>query len=231
MKTLSELKAALTALPDKRRRAKAGSQFSAYLAHLKTARQRIALVTAAAGQIKEFVPFVNPEPQLAGALKAARQAAQLRDTLVKQPENIADSQTQRALDLLQKAAETAANGLRDTWTRGLEAKVKEKGAIVKLLTEVMPVQGRQLKKVVASLQSETAPPTDKESAKRVRDLFGELDKVVAGLELDGPFGDFLRAAASSDGADPKTLLDPEVKKAFDKYGLWKSFRVRSSVIA
>lgn len=228
MMPLAELKAGLASLPEKRKKAKAGDHFAAYLSLLKTAHERVALVASASPHVKASLPAVNCDTSVANAGKAARQAAQLREALAKDPEGISEAQTQRGFDALKQAAESAANGLKDAWARGIEAKLREKGAVVKLLETVLPQQGKMLKRIVTNLQHETTPPSTKESAKRVQDSFAELDRIAGQLDLDGPFGDFLRAAASDAGAEPKALLDPEVRKGFDKHGLWKSFRVRSS---
>lgn len=224
----SDLKTRLAALPEKRELAKAGDHFAAYLGILKTARERVSTVLSASAHLHLALPSLNCETPVANAMKAVRQAVQLRETLIDNPKAITETHVVRGFELLKQAAESAATGLREAWARGIEGRLREKAALLRLLEQVLPQPGRVLKRIVTGIQSENDPPTSKEAAKRIQDAFAELDKLAGQLELDGAFGDFLRAAASPGGADPKALLDPDVKKGFDKHSLWKSFRVRSS---
>ena len=97
------------------------------------------------------------------------------------------------------------------------------------MSRLVPQQGGRLRTAVSALQSaKNKPPGSKVEARQVAEHLKDLNDVVGKLGLKGAFGQFLRAAATQQGADSKDLLGSEVQEKINQHKLWNVFRVKLS---
>src|SRR5204862_3783443 len=81
-------------------------------------------------------------------------------------------------------------------------------------------QAKRLKDVIDFLRdAKTKLPQTKESASKVKTEIDVLTDCVAKLNLNTPFGKFLQATATPDGAGLDLLEDKDVSEAIEKHKL------------
>jgi len=229
MATLVELKERLSSLPDKRKRAELGATFAAHLGKVLVSRQKVERALTVASIAEEILPSAGHTEAKTRARKAGQQAVRLQKKLEAAPESICETSVDHSFMILNDHAEAAWRECNAAWEKELEAKVKDWAILVEVMNRLVPQQGGRLRTAVSALQNaKNKPPGSRAEASQIENHLKDLTDIVAKLGLKGAFGQFLRAAASQQGAGSKDLLDPEVQEKINQHKLWNVFRVKFS---
>lgn len=229
MVSLENLKDRLTALPDKRKRAELGERFAVHLAQAKVARQKLESAITSSAFADEALPSKAYLDVASRVRKAAQQALRLRDDLTADSGRIADNSIENRFALLSEHASGALDQCKAVWKKEVESKVGNWVALSGFVRNILPKEGRELQSAVTSLQGAmNMPPASATDSKRIQGDLRDLTRLVNALDLEGTFGQFLRATASGKGAKARLLLDADVQKKLEEYKLWDVFSVRIS---
>jgi hypothetical protein len=229
MATLIEIKERLASLPDKRKRADLGATFAAHLGKVQLSRQKVERALTALPYAEELLPSAGYSEANSRARRAGQQSARLQKRIESTPESISEASVDQSFTILNDHAEAAWKECSLTWEKEVEIKVKDWAALVDVIDRLVPRQGSRLKVAVLALQGvKSKPPATKAEAKQIKGYLDELNDIVGNLGLKGAFGEFLRAAASQQGADSSALLEDEVQEKIGTHKLWKVFRVKLS---
>lgn len=229
MQNLADLKKRLENLPAKRQEKKYKRLYRNFLEKAVGCHDKLKSSSQGINLTAGVVAASSYSASISSIGSASKTAARLGGKLLKDSDAIASSEVEADFTALSDKSASAQVGVNNAWESELQGKIKDWEAIQDVVVKLMPTQGKRLKKSIASLQSAKRPmPTTKLGVSAVKDSIEELKDSVANLELDGNFGDFLKAAVSLDGADVGMVEDPEVSKVIAKHKLQKVFRVRIS---
>jgi len=229
MTTLAEIKARLSSLPDKRKRADLGATFAAHLGKVQVSRQKVQRAMTVTPFAEELLPSAGYSEATSRARKAGQQAARLQKRLEGTPESIGEDTVDRSFTILNDHAESSWKECSAAWEKEVDVKVKDWATLVEVMNRLVPQHGSRLRTAVSALQSaKNKPPGNKAEASQIEDHLKNLTDIVGKLGLRGSFGQFLRAAASQQGAESKDLLDAEVQEKINQHKLWSIFRVKLS---
>jgi hypothetical protein len=229
VKTFANLKSRLEALPSIREGRQHDARYAAFLANAISATEKLQKALNASTHAAPVLPALGYDEALKTIRSVSKRASRLRDKLNIEPAAVAESSTEESFTRLFEDATLALKSCQSAWETELQAKIKDWEAIQDVVAKLMPAQGGRLKKAIWALQTaKNDLPLTKEAAAETRSHLDDLKDSIANLDLQGPFGEFLRAAASPDGADLNLLLNEEVSKVIAKHQLQKVFRVRLS---
>ena len=228
MKTFASLKSRLEALPAIREGRQHEANYAGFLAKGVPAAEKLVTALNASAHAASVLPSADYHEASKKIRSAGRSASGLRKKLEAEPAAVAASGTEKSFILLFENAADALKISQSAWETELQNKVKDWEAIQDVVAKLIPAQGGRLRKAIRALQTaKDALPQTKEAAAQVKVDLEELRDSVAKLDLQGPFGEFLRATASPEGADLH-LLNDDVAKVIASHQLQKVFRVRVS---
>lgn len=227
MPNLERLKERLKKLPERRALREYAEHFGLYTQKVKQLREKMKRTH----KDMVYASKVNPNPDydrnvLSELKKAVREAKKLHKVIEEDPQKVKTRATENTVVSLGDYASKANTQCHDIWTREIEgiiAKWEKIAVVVQNLKNLGAKGGSEFKQAVDKLKLQAIPQNDKE-VEQVRTAKKDLQKGIATLGLEGPFGKFLEAAAK-EIASPRDLLNDEVRSKLDEYKLWDSFHV------
>lgn len=229
MKTLANLKSRLEALPAIREGRQHEARYSAFLTNTIAAVEKLEKASKASTHAAPVLPAAGYISASKTIRSVGKSASKLRDKLDAEPSSVAGSSIEESFTRLFENATLALKSCQSAWESELQAKIKDWEAIQDVVAKLIPKEGGRLKRAIISLQTAKANlPTTEEDAARASIALEDLKDSISKLDLEGPFGDFLRSSASPEGADLNLLLNDEVLNVLTKHHLQKVFRVRVS---
>lgn len=227
MTTISELKARLLSLPQKRTQADLGAVFTAHLQQITVAKERVRRARICSSYANEALPSSRYANAQSYATKAAQQALRIQTKLKANPESVKDDAVGNGFIAVNEHATNAWRNCGEAWDREIEEKVRDWAALVDVLNKLVPGQGRRLRGAVSALQAwRGKPPETSTDAKKVRQQLQDLNEIVASLGLKDEFGRFLKAVTMPNGAELRLVLSKDVQERLNDHKLWEIFRIK-----
>lgn len=235
MKTLANLKERLEALPGRRTGREHAGRYAQFLANTIPAKEKLILVHGAISIAAPVLPSPNYPVARKSITSAANIAKRLADKLDADPAFVSKDGAEESFLRLKENAADAAKKAQDGWQDALQAQIEKWELIADVIARVgsgsqsLKSQAARLKSAVDSLRAAKAslPQTQKAGA-AVKENLDQLTDSVAKLGLDTPFGKFLQAAASEQGAPLSDAQDKSVVQQIESLKLSGVFRVRLS---
>lgn len=130
------------------------------------------------------------------------------------------------LDAIKRAITSTNGAIATTWS-GICRQYDDRVQALRPLAEKLnPQLIGPIDTLVHLLRSHGgSPPTSATALQALLDAIAAFDAAIRSMKIDGPVGKFLRDA-STGGADPRSLFEPEIKKYIDDNpALWTALRV------
>lgn len=234
MSKLSNLKASLEELPAIRKGRTHKANYAQYLVKVGSAKEKLLKVSVAL----PLASSVLPSPDYVEAGKridhAAKTAKRLVEMIMTNPEAIGDKTTESDVISLTTSAESSLTSCKKGWEGQLEKKTKVWEDLATVVSKLGGTNGagsikssaQKLSKSLNTLKAAASrlPETGRDTL-IVKSGLEELSDSVSSLNLETPFGKFLKAASSSQGAELESLQHKDVLEAIEKHSLQKVFRV------
>ena len=235
MKTFLEIRESLEKLPNLQKGRAYKEKYAHYLNII--ARAKVDLYSASVAL--PHADAVAPAPEYSEAHKsisrASKNAKQIAEKLKAHPEAIVENLTEKSIISLTDSASSSLSQCKKGWATQVAYKARQWKEIAGVVTKLAGAEGGEKFKVQASNLTNairlleiaaTKLPQDKADALAVQNNIKSITNAVADLDLETPFGKFLRFAADENkGAELDSLLNPEVLEAISKHNLKKSFRI------
>ena len=155
---------------------------------------------------------------------AARQAANLKETLEKDFSQVSDRATEEKVTRLDGRAKQAEADLAKTWPGLMQRQLRSYEAIGEVAANLPG--GAGLSDIMRRLrQHADKPPATQQTAEIISTDLSALRESVETLGLEGEAGKFLIKAAKG-LADPRELFKDEIKEYFDDKDLWHVLAVK-----
>jgi hypothetical protein len=192
-------------------------------------RERRDGVRSALGQVKALRTIEANEHVLETEEKTCLTAAQAkaRELVALTTSGTPDSSKIGArLDAVKRATTTVNDAVTTTWSgicRQYEDRAKALRPLAEKLSPPALVSIDALSRLLRYHSS--GPPTSVAALQSLLDAIRAFNTAINSMKIDGLVGQFLRDA-STGGADPKALFEPEIKKYLDDNpALWTSLRI------
>ncbi|MDA3896786.1 MAG: hypothetical protein PF482_11650 [Desulfobacteraceae bacterium] len=225
MPNLKNLKDRLKKIPELRSERKLSASFGVYTIKIAQSKEKI----AKAYRDMEYIDRVFPEaeckkkilPVIKESVKKAKKIYQLIEA---DPQTVKKISTENSVIKINDYAKSASTKCHDIWNLEITNTVSKWEKLAAVIQGLGAKGGHEFKKAVEGLKNRQIPKNDDEVT-QVKNGQKELQKGIANLALEGPFGKFLEATVAG-GASPKDLLRPEIKDKLDEFNLWDSFKIR-----
>jgi hypothetical protein len=235
MKSFANLRARLEALPELRKGIEQAGLFAHLLAKLEPAKQQLAEASDAATCSLPVLPSREYDVARRSVRSSARIAKNLAEKIRKDANTISDRGTEESFAKLTDNAREALKRTKSGWQTELQSRIEKWEAIAGVVSAMgretpgITVQAARLKSSVDSLRlAKNSLPRSPEDVASAKEKLEQLTDAVAQLGLDTPFGKFLQAAASEQGAALSEMEDEAVAQQIRFLKLAKVFRVRLS---
>jgi hypothetical protein len=237
MKTIADLKKRLEALPGRRIELEHEDKYAQFLSKATASKQTADQVSIAIPLVDSVLPTPHYKESQKKLNTAARIATGIALKIKKDPAAISDSGIDTSFIKLAENSNDSLSVVTSEWEKQIHNKVKDWEVIAGVIEKIsegngassIKTQAKRLKGAIDSLRdAKTKLPQTKEGAAHVKTEIDVLTDSVAKLDLNTPFGKFLQATASPDGADLALLENKDVSAAIEKHKLEKVFRVRVS---
>lgn len=235
MKTFLEIRESLKKLPDLRKGRAFEEKYAQYLKIIVKAKDELSKASVALPHADAVAPAPEYAEVRKSISKASKNAKQIAEKLKAQPEAIDEKATDKIITSLKENAAASLSQCKKVWETRIASKARQWKEIAGVVTklggaadgEKIKVQASKLTNAIRSLEfAATDLPQDKAKALAVQNDLKSITDAVADLDLETPFGRFLRNAADENkGADLESLQNPEVLEAISKHNLQKSFRI------
>lgn len=233
MKSLANLKQRLEALPELKKGIEKAGLFAHFASKADSANAQL---SEASDAVACSAPvLLSPEYDVArrSVRGSARIAKNLAEKLRKDANAISDRGTEESFVKLTDHAKEALKRTKSGWQSALQAKIEKWETVAGVVSAIgretpgIRVQGSRLKSSVDNLRKakDTLPRSPKDVAS-VEEHLEQLTDAVSKLGLNTPFGKFLQAAASDQGAFLSDAEDEAVAQQIKSLKLAKVFRVR-----
>jgi len=235
MKTLAEIKMRLEALPERRKGIAQGGLFAQFLATAVPAKQHLFEASVSV----DFAARVLQSTEYIVAKKSVKSSARIANNLAEKIRNdantISASGTEASFIKLTEQAKEALKRVKSGWELELKAQIEKWELIADVIARLgsgsqsLKSKAARLTSAVDALRAAKAslPKTQKDVA-AVKENLDQLSDSVAKLGLDTPFGKFLKAAASGEGAPLEDAQEKSVAQQIELLKLSSVFRVRLS---
>lgn len=237
MKTLTNLKTRLEALPDIREGRQHEAFYAEFLKKSIDAAEKLAKAEKGAVHATPILPATAYNQASRTVRLAIGIASRLRKKLTDEPGEVVDQNIDASFIRLFENATLSLKTCQNAWETQLQGRIKDWqviGEVVAKLAEKqdaksMKPQTEKLRIAIKSLETaKTKLPQTKQEASEVQSDLKDLNDSVSKLGLDSPFGKFLQDAASPFGAGLDVAQGTEVSKQIAELKLAKVFRVRLS---
>ncbi len=225
MSNLSQLKERLEQLPEKKSLREFAENFGEYTQKVAKSREKLKQAFINMGYISKAYPDAECAKKILPLLKSSvTEAKRLHKEIDEDPKKVKARATENKVIRLGDYADKATNQCRDIWNLNISNSVTKWEKLAIVVQSLGAKGGKEFKESVDNLKLQGIPQSDKE-VQQVKAIKEKLEKSIAKLGLEGPFGQFLTSAAAGT-ASPRDLLNDEVKSKIDEYNLWDSFHVR-----
>jgi hypothetical protein len=222
---LRDLEARIKSLPDQERLKR---QRDLFLNTKTQAAERVNSVRAVLGQVSAM-RVIDGKPRLLESEESAcvsavhARATELAALLGRPspPSNTIGSH----FDAIKRATTGLGTSVSTTWSTICRQYLDRADALMPLATRLSPNALAPLQALVQLLRSHPNAPTSPSAVQSFLTTIAQFDAAIQSMNIDGPVGRFLRDASTT-GADPRALFDPEIKKYLDDNPqLWAALRV------
>ena len=225
MPNLKKLKERLEKLPQLKSERNLSAKFGIYTQRIAQSREKL----SKSFRDMEFISKVYPEAQCKQTVlpllkKSIKEANKLYQSIDEDAQTVQKKATDNGVVRLGEYANSASGKCHDIWMLEITNNVTKWEKLASVIQNLGAKGGQEFKKAVETLKNKNIPRNDDEVTE-IEKIKIELQKGVANLGLEGPFGEFLKAT-SEVGASPRDLLEDEIKEKMEEYSLWDSFRVR-----
>jgi hypothetical protein len=234
MKTLADLKERLEALPARQRSRDHEGRFVEYLAKCAPAKEKMIKAIAAIAVAAPVLPSGDYRVARKSVNSGAGIASRLAEKLKEDPALISEPKTEESFVRLIENADAALKKCQSVWMTELHGKIESRQVIAEVVAKLgegdssksLKVPARRLKATIDSLvAAQSKLPLTKKEAAEVSENLKDMADSVSKLGLDTPFGKFLQAAASEQGAALSDAQAEVVFKQIESLNLAKVFRV------
>jgi len=232
MKTLVNLKERLEALPARRIGRGHAARYAQFLAVASPAKERLLLAHGAIAIAAPVLPSPNYQVARKSVSSAANIAKRLADKLDADPAFVSEKSAEDSFVRLTENAADAAKKAQEGWQSALQSQIEKWELIADVIpglgsgTQGLKSQAARLKSAVDSLRmAKAALPQSQKAGAAVKASLEQLADSVSKLGLDTPFGKFLQAAASEQGATLSDAQDKSVAQQIESLKLSSVFRV------
>ena len=224
MPNLKKLKARLEKLPQRKAEGYLAATFGDYTQKVAQFFKKLWKTHQDMGYASKVYSSSDYDSKVLSELKkAVREAKKLHHVIEEDPQKATARATENKVVKLGDHASKANTQCRDIWNQEIEESIAKWEKIAGVVQDLGAKGGREFNQAVDSIRMQSIPQSDNEVDK-VKAAQKALQKGIAGLGLEGRFGEFLKATVEG-GASPKDLLDDEIRKKMDEHQLWDSFRV------
>jgi hypothetical protein len=224
MPNLTQLKERLKQLPEKKSLREYAESFGEYTQKVARSREKLKQAFKDMGYISKAYPDSKCAKKILPLLKSSvTEAKKLHKEISEDPQKIKARATENKVVRLGDYASSATTQCRDIWNVQISNNVTKWEKLAIVVQSLGAKGGKEFKEAVDKLKLQGIPQNDK-AVEQVKAIKKELEKGIAKLELEGPFGQFLTTAALGT-ASPRDLLNDKVKSKIDEYNLWDSFHV------
>lgn len=237
MKTIADLKKRLEALPGRRIGRGHEGKYAQFFRKSSAAKENLVKASVALPLAASVLPSTDYRQPAKSIKTAVGIARRLADKLNEDPAAISEPNTEERFVRLGEHATAALNKAQAAWSAQLQSKTEKWETLAGVLSGLdeeddaksVKAQATKMKGAIRSLRAAESklPQTDEDAAEVANEL-KTLTESVSKLDLETPFGKFLRATASEEGAGLDLLQSEEVSKSIAKLKLQKVFRVRLS---
>jgi hypothetical protein len=235
MKQLADLKKRLEALPERRKGSDQRALFDQFLSKATTAKEHLVSASNGVAYAAPVLPSSEYDVARRAVRSSARISKNLADKLRRDANTISDRATQESFSNLTDKARGSLGKITSGWQDALRAQIEKWELIADVIAQIgsgshsLSSQATRLKSAINSLRlaKESLPQTQK-AGEAVKENLDQLADSVSKLGLDTPFGKFLQAAASGEGAPLGDVHDKSVAQQIESLKLSGVFRVRLS---
>lgn len=233
MKTFAELRTSLEKLPDLQKAKKYEANYAQFLKIAIAAKDKLSATAIALPLANSVVPaleYKEVRKKIDSASKVAKQIAKK----LEHPDAIGDTSMEKSFMALKENAAGSLIDCTNCWVSKIGGKAKQWKDIAKVVStlggavggEKIKPQAAKLSNAISSLESAASDlPKNEGQALAVKENLQSIMDAVRDLDLETPFGKFLRAV-SDGGADLESIENPDVLEAITKHNLQKFFRIR-----
>lgn len=225
MNVLRDLESRLKSQPDQQR---LGRQRELLRNTKVQASDRVAAIRTVLGQIRSL-RIIDSNTELlardeAALLETVRAHGSELATLLGRPSPPTNAIGSK-LDAIRRSTGALANSINTAWTSVCRQYLDRAEALRPLAAKVSPTTLAPLEALSQLLRSHGGPPTSSTEVQSVLAAIGRFNAAIQRMNIDGAVGQFLRDASTT-GADPRALFEPEIKKYLDEHPqLWAALRV------
>jgi hypothetical protein len=235
MKPLTNLKERLVALPEFRKSLKQTGLFTRFHVLAEAANLDLSKASTTVSLASPSLPSREYDVAKKSIKSSARIAKNLAEKLRRDADAISDPRTEESFTNLSNHAKEALKRTKSGWQSSLQSKIEKWEVLSGVVcaigqdTPVVRAQSDRLKTSVDRLRSYADKlPSKSGDVDLVVQNLEQLIEAVSQLGLDTPFGKFLQAAASEQGAAFSDSLVPIVAQQIEALNLRNSFRIRLS---
>lgn len=235
MKTLPDLKKRLEALPEHRKGRKQSGLFDQFLSKATPAKEQLLTASNGVACAAPVLPSAEYDVARRSVRSSARIAKNLADKLSGDADTISDRGTEESFFNLTDKARDALKKATSGWQEALQAQIEKWELIADVIARIgsgsqsLNSQAARLKSAIQSLRlAKVSLPQTQKTGEAVKENLDQLADSVSKLGLDTPFGKFLQAAASGEGAPLGDVHDKSVAQQIESLKLSGVFRVRLS---
>jgi hypothetical protein len=235
MKSLAHLKTRLETLPELRKGIEQAGLFAHFLKKVELVKQQLIEASEAAACSAPVLPSPQHDAALRSVRSSARIANNLAEKIRRDANTISDRGTEESFVKLTENSREALKRAKLGWQSELQSRIEKWETIAGVVsalgqqTQAIKAQAGQLKRSVDLLsQAKEKLPCSQSDAANVKSHLEQLAESVSQLGLDTPFGKFLQAAASEQGAPLSEMENEAVAEKIKSLKLDKVFRVRLS---
>lgn len=222
---LRELEARIKSLPDQDRLKR---QRDLFLNTKNQAKERLNNVRSVCSQVTTLRVIEGNPKLLETESRTCMSIVQAKSTellgLVGRP-NPPSNTIGSQFDSVKRATAGLGSAVTSTWNSVCRQYFDRAEALRPLAEKVSPSALAPLQALVQLLRSHVSPPTSPSSVQSLVDAIAKFNAAIRSMKIDGPVGEFLRDASTT-GADPRALFEPEIRKYLDDNPqLWAALRV------
>ena len=226
MSKLKKLRKCLEKLPQLKKEKNLSSNFGVFTKKVAESKVMLSDSYRDMEYISKVFPGAGCKKKILPVLKSSiKEAQKLYKTIEEDPQTVQKKASENSVVRLRDSVTSANVKVRDTWVREINNNVTKWERLADVIQGLGAEGGREFKQAVVSLKNKKIPKSDEEVV-QIQNAQSELQKGIANLGLEGPFGKFLEATADNRGASPKDLFKQEIKEKIEEFNLWDSFQVR-----
>lgn len=225
MSKFGELRERLEKLPQLMNERNLSAKFGVFTEKVKESKDKLSDSYRDMEYISKVFPGVDCKKKILPVLESSvKEAKKLHKMIEEDPQSVQEEVTEKSIVRLRDFANSTSLKSRDIWTNEITNSVTKWEKLAVVIKDLGAKGGQDFKQAVESLKDQNIPQNDEEVL-QIKNAQRDLQKGVANLGLEGPFGKFLETSAER-GASPRELLRTEIKEKMDEFNLWDSFKIR-----